>query len=63
MRNIIQAENCDVMIEVDYRDGCPGWITIACFGSKGIFIDDDEWDAFVKLVAEADAMVKTGRKI
>lgn len=58
MRHIMQVEDCDVLFEIDYRDGTPGWVTLANFGSKGIFLDDNEWDAFVQLVAEVNAFVE-----
>ena len=56
-RNFITVDGINIVSEVSkISEGF--WVTIACLGSTGLFIDNDEWDAFVKLVNETDKAVK-----
>ena len=48
-----------IMAELEIAPA-PGWITIGYMGvSAGVIIDHTEWDAFVALVNEVDATVKS----
>lgn len=39
-----------------------GWVQIGHFCSDGLSIDDDEWNAFIELIVEADR-VKRGSRL
>ena len=56
-RKFITVEGVNIVSEVsEVSEGF--WVTLACLGSTGLFIDNDEWDAFVKLVNETDKATK-----
>lgn len=62
MKNLLQQEGTDLIAEVDYREGSPGWVTIAYLGGTGLIIDDAEWDHFVQLVLCTDTAVYAERE-
>ena len=50
-----------MMTELEVGDKTPGWVSIGYVAQQGILIDEGEWDAFVQLINESDAVRKLNR--
>lgn len=59
---VFQQNGTNCVAAVDYCEGTPGWVAVKSPGSKGLFIRDYEWDAFIRLILEAHAYICAERE-
>lgn len=60
---IVMVENLGLLADIEIGKDYPGWVTIGYVGSNnGLIVDNDEWESFVNLVGEIDAIVKSNKE-